>query len=347
MVTSFVNQNVYAFTVRYASLIIFAVLGIIVLPYLKGDIAEKDTDLLLAILTMILSLFFAVLSHSGFGAVFIPSDLALICYATKHLTLTDRSLTYLGFAGACPVILWYSHVRWSYNFNMAGFAFMLMAFFAMILTGSIKYPLKHRKFIRTIIFLTAFILSMLYHSRTAMFGMIMFIIVYLFFDAFMGNRRLYYGLFVAATAGAVVFTWIYIRLADAAGDMRILYKDVFSGRQAIWTELWEAFSHSPLTGIGSGYELKSFGIFEVHNGMFDILTVHGMVVFCLVFSMLWRTFGRAYAMEKDKTPDRTRRIAISAAFAMMFTSFFENFFTVPPYNIFFMTFLMMACTAKE
>ena len=137
----------------------------------------------------------------------------------------------------------------------------------------------------------------------------------------------------------------------------------FSGRQEIWTELWQAFSRSPVTGIGSGYELKSFEIFEVHNGMFDILTVHGTVVFVLVVVMLWRACNRVYinlvacsrsavsgssedgSSESNGTISlhkRTARIAVASAFAMMFTSYFENYFTVPPYNIFFMTFLLMA-----
>ena len=387
--TSFINQDVYAFTVRYASLIIFLVLGVMSLPYLMEDVKNKDADLIMAFFVVVLSAVFVVMTHSGYGAVLIPSDLALICYMSKHIRLGRRDIVVLSFAGASPVILWYSHVRWSYNFNMAGFAFMLMAFFGMILieevfrqeiadgrnsgdkeAGSIlglhKIIMTHRGFIEWMIFLTAFILSMLYHSRTAMFGMIMFLIVYLIFRIMSTRRRmhdinicksrigkgklLYRLIFLLASVGAVIFTFVYIKLANRFGEVTVLYKDIFSGRQAIWKELWGAFLASPLTGIGSAYEIKSFEIFEVHNGLFDILTVHGIIVFGLIIVMLWRMFERAYSHSADGTNGlhnvnksyRIKNIAISAAFAMMFTSYFENFFTVPPYIVIFMSFILIA-----
>ena len=387
--TSFINQDVYAFTVRYASLIIFLALGVMSLPYLMEDLKNKDADLLMAFLVVVLSAVFVLVTNSGYGAMFIPSDLALICYMSKHMKPGSRDIAVLSFAGASPVILWYSHVRWSYNFNMAGFAFMLMAFFGMILIEEVfgreisdngnlrhinadsisslhKTMVMHRGFIEGIIFLTAFILSMLYHSRTAMFGMLMFLIVYFVLcimstkiglpginevkSGSNGIKWLCKFIFLLASVGAVLFTYVYIKLADAFGEVILLYKDIFSGRQAIWQELWGAFLSSPITGIGSAYELKSFDIFEVHNGLFDILTVHGIIVFALIIVMLWRMFERAcgqgagnvWSLHNIRKTYRIKNIAISAAFAMMFTSYFENFFTVPPYSIIFMTFILIA-----
>lgn len=385
---SFINQEVYAFTVRYDSLLIFLVLIILALPHLLQDLKNKDTDLILAALTAVLSGVFVLVTHSGYGAALIPSDLALICYVSKKINLSDRSILCLAFAGACPVILWYSHVRWSYNFNMAGFAFMLMAYFAMILveavgerlsaevkdrsgqtggTDLIQVYINNRSFISAIIFITAFILSMLYHSRTAMFGMLMFLAVYALFKIMLTNRIVYDIVFFLASIGAVAFTAIYIRVASSMGNITVLYKDIFSGREAIWRELWGAFLASPVTGIGSAYELKSFEIFEVHNGMFDILTVHGIIVFALVTTLIYRMFARVYSHLAGSSPEkivglhnstaevpsdtplsdhpgsmRIARIALAAAFSMMFTSFFENYFTVPPYSLFFMTFILMS-----
>ena len=360
---SFVNQDIYAFTVRYDSLLIFIVLFILVLPHLKEDIKNKDADLIMAFATAALSVLFVLITRSGYGAALIPSDLALICYASKRLKLTDNSVLCLSFAGACPVILWYSHVRWSYNFNMAGFAFMLMAYFGMILVEEAgdRCEIKYRGFIKAVIFITAFILSMLYHSRTAMFGMAVFFIVYMLYGVISANKWLYRILFILATVGAVAFTAVYIMLASNAGNITLLYKDVFSGREAIWRELWGALLNSPVTGIGSAYELKSFEIFEVHDGMFDILTVHGIPVFALVTVLMYRMFERVrHHIAKPHTASgsttqatglpkacQTYRIALSAAFSMMFTSYFENYFTVPPYSIFFMTFILIAGEPRD
>ena len=368
--TSFINQDVYAFTVRFASVLIFLVLGLIALPYFADDIRNKDVDLILAVMTVVLTVIFVLATGSGYGAAFIPSDLALICYVEKRMRLGSSEIRLISFAGALPVILWYSHVRWSYNFNMAGFTFMIMAFFAMILvelTGSgIKLPVsesvprmltEYRQFIEGIIFVTAFILSMLYHSRTVMIGMIMFIAIYALLKVMSTSAWCYRILFLTASVGAAAFTLIYIKFAGLFGGVTFLYKDVFSGREGIWRELWGAFLSSPVTGIGSSYELKSFEIFEVHNGMFDILTVHGIIVFTLIIILLFRMFERCRPDSLHKSNPggsdpgikpqeegmvRIRRLALSAAFAMMFTSWFENFFTVPPYSIIFMSFVLIA-----
>ena len=354
--SSFVNHDVYAFTVRYDSLLIFLVLSLLALPYLAEDIRGRNADLIMTAATIVLSAVFVLITGSGYGAVFIPSDLALIAYVSGKLKLKQGSVLCLSFTGACPVILWYSHVRWSYNFNMAGFAFMLMAYFAMILVeewrdGAPAFLSDHKAYFKWVIFITAFILSMLYHSRTVMAGMLGFAAVYLLFGMTVRHRWVRRLLFFLASAGAVLFTAAYVWIAETVGNARFLYKDVFSGREAIWRELWGAFLASPLTGIGSAYELKSFEIFEVHNGMFDILVVHGIIVFMLVLMLMYRRFEKVYV---DKAEDignqesglhklgETSRLALAAAFSMMFTSWFENYFTVPPYSIFFMTFIMMA-----
>lgn len=355
--TAFISQEVYAFTVRAASLIVFITLVVLALPYIAEDMGNADKDLILMVIISMLSVIFVFVTGSGYGAIFIPTDLAMISYVTKHLRLKRRDVLIIAFAGALPVALWYSHVRWSYNFNMAGFAFMLMAFFAMTVTELIgpgkpgedeKAKTVIKGFFEFIIFITAFILSMLYHSRTVMFGLVMFAVVWIIYGIMSTNRALY-GVFIsAATVGSVLFTGLYVLLAGRFGGIKLLYKDIFSGRQGIWEELWQAFFAHPVTGIGSSYELKSFEIFEVHNGMFDILTVHGVIVFILVVIMLWRMMQRAGGYDADleadglHNPNAIRRIAVSACFSMMFTSFFENYFTVPPYSVIFMAFALIA-----
>ena len=89
---SFINQEVYAFTVRYDSLLIFLVLIVLALPHLMQDLRNKDADLIMAALTVVLSGVFVLVTHSGYGAALIPSDLAVICYVSKKISLSDRSV---------------------------------------------------------------------------------------------------------------------------------------------------------------------------------------------------------------------------------------------------------------
>ncbi len=346
IVTSFINQDLYAFTTVYASLIVFIVLAVMAVPYAAEGIRKKERELIAALATPVLALVFALVSRSGMGAVLIPSDLALICYVAGHLKLTKKDATVIAFAGAAPVILWYSHVRWSYNFNMAGFVFMLTAFFAMILTEEME--MEHGKGIRGMIYITSFLISTLYHSRTAMYGLIVFGILYELGNIMLIKKRVYQAVFLLASAGAAAFTLVYINMSQAVKNLSVLNKEIFSGREDIWQELWEALSGMPLTGIGSRYVLKSFEIFEVHNGMFDILAVHGALIFLLILIQLWWLFMKRYpGSSKTESTPKAGLIALCAALAMMFTSYFENFFIVPPYSILFMAFMVMADAGRD
>ena len=343
--TSFINQDVYAFTVRFASVVIFVVLGVLALPYLAEHIRDRDPDLYMLLLLPVLTLSFALMSGSGLGAVFIPTDLALICYVTKYLRLTRRAVLYLAFVGACPVSLWYSHVRWSYNFNMVGFAFMLMAFFAMILVDVME--LRYKRQLEFLVYITAFILSVLYHTRTAISGIIAFGIFFLMRRLIVRSRRVCTAVIMLSTLGSVLFTLMYTILSEYMYNAVVLNKHIFSGREDIWTELWLVFAASPVTGTGSGYVMKSFEIFEVHNGMFDILVVHGVIVFIIILTMLVRMLLRLCGSLRAEAEEHIGFISMCAVFAMLISSFTENFFITPPYSLFFMTFAEIASFNKK
>ena len=338
--SSFISQRIYEATIPYASAVIFLMLGIMALPDLLPSLKMKDPDLILGILVMAVTPICMFLSSSGYGAFFIPADMALICYMAGRIKLSPGMIIYISVLGASPVILWYSHVRWSYNFNMAGFAFMIMCFFTIILLYRLDIP--HRGFISVFAYATAFILSTLYHSRTAMAGMAAFGIFYLLLGLMGKKRGFHTAVSLILTAGSVAFTGLYILMSYCLRNARVLNKDIFSGREEIWQEIWEAFLKVPLYGVGSSFRLKSLGIFEVHNGMFDILAVHGIVVFLLISALIIRLFSSLGKRICAREMTVASRAALSAAWAMMFSSFFENFFVVPPYSIIFMAFILIA-----
>ena len=135
------------------------------------------------------------------------------------------------------------------------------------------------------------------------------------------------------TVGAVLISIVYVILGLLPGffEVRIFYKDVISGRNEIWLDLWRAFLHKPLTGIGSSYVINvdwMTGVFEVHNGLLDILIVHGIIVFAITCFML---VHRLLLLHKHACGNIVARSAVSAVFAILAGSFMENFFIVPPF----------------
>ncbi len=328
----------YAAAGKYASLFFFIALALMLLPYLPELIKKERAGLLLIVLTGALTMLNLILVHSNKGAVLIPSDLALLCLVCRIVKPGEKILRITAAAGSVLTVLWYPAVKWSYNFNMAGLTFML---FMMMGILYLEYAGKERKIaglrpIQILMYITALFYATLYHSRCAMAGILVFGISLLLSKRILRSRALYAVICCLLTFGSIVFTALYAAAGRAGINVRFLYKDLLSGRQDIWSELWDAFLRHPFTGIGSSYELKSFEIFEVHNGLFDILVVHGVIVFLLVVIQLLtalRGAGREYST--------IRAIAVSAVFGMLAASFFENFFTVPPYSAFFLCFLFV------
>ena len=135
-----------------------------------------------------------------------------------------------------------------------------------------------------------------YRARCALLGLVVFALLMLVPMKVWANRVFYALVTFAMTAGAILISLVYVWLGRTGTfDIRIFYKDIISGRDAIWADLWSAFIKMPLTGIGSSYKINvdwMGGMFEVHNGLLDILIVHGAVVFAVtVFMLIKRLFN--------------------------------------------------------
>ena len=127
---------------------------------------------------------------------------------------------------------------------------------------------------------------------------------------------------VLATFGSLAFVAFYIWLGTTGVNFRMpfFYKNIFSGREAIWLEFWELFSAKPLTGIGTNVTITSFFEFNVHNAMYNILVIHGAVVFALVLFLMFRRLG---ACRRNAGTQRVARCAIAALFAVCIESYFD------------------------
>ncbi len=346
LLTSFIDQKIYAFTGRYASLVVFLLLALILLPHVREMVDNKDIRVIAAAATGMIAMINLIIIGSNKGAVLIPSDLVLIALCSYYVRLGKKAMYLITAAGSILTVIWYFDVRWEYNFNMAGLTFMLFMMMGVTFFEILK---KDRDYVyltmaQVLMYITAFIYSVLYHSRCAMIGILVFGFCILIRRILVSDRLLFSIILALSTAGSIFFTILYVILGAGGQRIRFLYKDLLSGRQEIWKELWAAYLKHPLTGIGSSYQLKSFEIFEVHNGLFDILVVHGTIVFFLVLIFICSAMNEAHMGKGNR---KIKGFAMAALFAMLTASFFENFFTVPPYSVFFLSFLLLCHAQKE
>lgn len=203
----------------------------------------------------------------------------------------------------------------------------------------------------TLMFLGFEIISY-YLSRCALIGALLFTILVLIPGPFWKKtigKVFFWALTYGLTIGTVLFSVLLVWLGSMREtlNIKILYKDIFSGREDVWGELWGAYLRHPITGIGSSYQLHSAdltGTFEVHNGLLDILFVHGPIVFVIVLCFLIPLLLRQREMMAQ---DTVARYAMAGIFAILATSFFENFFIVPPFLLLFMILFMIITSRRH
>ncbi len=180
-----------------------------------------------------------------------------------------------------------------------------------------------------------------YLSRCALIGALVFTVLILIPRKFWTHRagKVFYGIMtLGLTVGTVLFSLLLVWLGSMRDilNVKILYKDFFSGREEVWGELWGEYLRHPITGMGSSYKLHVVdleGTFEVHNGLLDILFVHGSIVFIVVLCFLIPLLLR---QREQMAADAVSQFAMAGVFAMLATSFFENYFIVPPFMLLFM-----------
>ena len=146
---------------------------------------------------------------------------------------------------------------------------------------------------------------------------------------------------VFATLGSLVFVAFYIWLGTRGVNFRMpfFYKNIFSGREAIWLEFWNLFIKKPFTGIGTNVTITSFFEFNVHNAMYNILVIHGLIVFALTLFLMYRSWHR---VKTDMSIRRVSRCALTAVFAVCIESFFDVDLIWANYtlNVFFLLLIM-------
>ncbi len=345
----------YELAAPYGTLVSFVVLVAVLFCYVPVRVALKDPYFYLAAAGAVIAGVNLMIVHSGKGAFLTAADVLLVIYLADKIKPSKRLIwivcAYTGFY----FYYWTFDVKGyfkGYNTNYGGL--VLITGFVFAVTGLFLFREKLKKDeLKGARFLSGFIVFMFawgyniiawYRARCALIGLVVFAVL-LLIPAKVWKNKVFYSLLVAAsTIGAVAISLLYVWLGKYASvlDVRIFYKDIISGRDAIWSDLWSAFIRMPVTGIGSSYKLNvdwMGGMFEVHNGLLDILIVHGVIVFAITVFMLVRALAR---LNENAAGNIVSRSAVSAVFAILVASFVENFFIVPPFLLLVLALIAIA-----
>lgn len=334
----------YEAVAPYATLVTFVFLAAAFLCYVPLREAVTDPYLYLCAAASVTAAVNLFIVGSGKGAWLTVTDLLIVVYMADRIRFskftTWFACAYTGFY----FYYWTFDVKGyfkGYNTNYGGL--VLITGFVFAITGILAFrerlknsEKKGAAFLMcfaVFCFAWGYNIIAWYRARCALLGLVVFALLIVIPQKVWKNRVFYTLLTLAGTIGAIAVSLLYVWLGKYSDriDIRIFYKDVISGRDAIWTDLWSAFVKQPLTGIGSSYRINvdwMGGMFEVHNGLLDILIVHGVIVFAITVFMLIK---RLLKMRSAAGENIVAKSAMAGTFAILAASFMENFVIVPPF----------------
>jgi hypothetical protein len=351
----------YQATTPYGT--IMASIGLIITLFCYMDIKEmiKDPAFLLMAGADIIALINLFLIGSDKGAILTVADFLLILYLANKIKLSQKQVI------MCMIYIGFFFVYWTvdvkgyfkgYNTNFGGLVLISGLFFAVYACEWLRMYVVQEKGKRNgkwLVLLTVWFFAWgyniiaWYRSRCALLGRIMFMILILIPLKVWKNKVFYLLVTLFTTVGAVLFSLLYVWLGVMKDTFRvqIFYKDIISGREEIWSELWEAFIKQPVTGIGSSYEMKPDrhgGMFRVHNGLLDILIVHGVAVFAVTIVFIIKRF---LELHETACSSHLGKCAMAGVFAMMMPAFMENYIIVPPFSLILLILISFVSASRK
>lgn len=332
----FLYPPFYVLTDKWFGMMVFISEGILLLNNFNPLEALKKRDKEFIILVMLLLLIGInlIVVNSGFGAYFTAANFILVFYSCDKLKFSVRELrimsaTYLAMLMFWLIVLYPSYfgsydASFALNTNGAATFTVYTFLCAYILLEDLFRKYKFIGVIIVILFVRMIRLDLWHRARGAFIILTLFILFYYVIPRkVFESKKVIISITLLMTIGSLVFVAIYtvIGLSGVNLFVPVFYKNIFSGRENIWYEFFTYFINKPLTGIGTNVEIKSFVEFNVHNAMYDILVVHGVVVFAGAFYFILKR------MLKFSQGNSKNRIAF-AGFCILISVFFESFIDV-------------------
>ncbi len=341
----------YHVTEIYNSLIIFAALCILFIANVDilSRLKERDPMLIVLGAALIIAVINLFLIGSNKGCILILADFLMILYLAPYVSFTgaQRKLQEIFFL--VMFVSWFLYDRaFSYNSNTGATVTVFTFFGGMVLLSEIAEKREIYGFLVVISFIRVITLVFWHLARGAFFALSLFILFYYIIPkGWWDSKAFYRFLMVFSTLGSLAFVGAYVLIGSTGFNIPLpfFYKNVFSGREKIWYEVWEILRGQLLTGIGSGRELKSFFEYNIHNAMYDILAVHGVIVFILALVLIW---NRLSMMGEIRDKSRGKKlVAVAAVFAVFIESFIDMDLMWPDYSPLLLFLLITVFRGKE
>ncbi len=331
---TFFVPRFYGFTEKYVGVFVFGALSALFLVNVNPlkKLKAKDIDLAALILIVILTAVNIFVVDSGLGCFFVMADFALVWYLSGVMPFRRWQFFLFGTLYTLMLIWWFFGVyTWMFadytSFAMNTNTAATFTMFSMLCAFAFFDELYEKNALAGLLITTALVkcfqIALYHRSRGAFIMLGVFFVLRFIVPKKVWERKWFSNMmFIIATFGSLAFVAFYIWLGTTGVNFKMpfFYKNIFSGREAIWLEFWNYFKQKPLTGIGTNVTISSFFEFNVHNAMYNIVVIHGLPVFALMIFIMFRRFSKC---RKDIVSRKAALCAMTAVFAVFIESFFD------------------------
>lgn len=301
-------------------LILFLSNIFLLICFLPSILSKRINLSLFTLILLIMVLINSIFSNSGLGSIILIFNIAIMLIIFEFFNLSRKQIKLLSIIMFIYFLFYCFLKNESFNPNSIGYIILVTYIYSNFYLSTLKL-----KFI-IIPVTTYFALNAIYYteSRGAFFGLVVFVLLSFLIPSRVWSRKVIILLLNALfTVGSIIFVYLYIYMWQnrIIFEFSLSKKPFFTGREAIWAELFYMFKQHPLVGIGSNYNIVSYGILNVHNSMFSILVIYGIPVFLLITILIWE---RLIKLSNAIVNQSFVKIAVSGFYSLLLVGFFET-----------------------
>ena len=291
---SILNNTFFSFFSSFALYVFF--FTSVILIYLKGSINKKV--LVYFIFTAIYLCICTIINNGGIGSIITYITAIFVIYGFSDLRISNDVRNNIGIFLIFIMIFlaiksiqysedWMFHRYNSINPNIMG----LFTMYAYIYASSLVKIGKKIKFM----LILALILSLInYAARGVLISSIFFIVLGDLLLEKINKKMLLHLGFCIITIG-IMFPILYLVLHENNMSLNLLGKPLYTGREAIWINMFNAFSRdlwSIFLGLGSHVNLWEGMPLNVHNNYYAMIVNFGVLSLILYFCFLYFIYIR-------------------------------------------------------
>ncbi|MGR6836807.1 O-antigen ligase family protein [Syntrophomonas erecta] len=302
------------------------------------------TNLALMTTIIVLMIISTLMGSGGWGAIVNAVILMVNMLVLSQMKFSYKQIRIVSYIFLLPIITlllfsnkYYVHYvssnifDYTLNPNVIAYLILLGSFFAFHLINNKRTAIKS-----FIAFIVALYLLIGTGARTSLLAFVLFVILNLLYKRkqFRKIKLAKYKSRIALmimVSFAIIYIYAYVLPSYVTGNsLIILNKNLFSGRQVIWQEIFSLMKHSWLFGVGADYAFMDNRLYSAHNlflgyaSMFGVPVMLGMVIYI-------------YKILKDcflKNNNKNTKYLFSIWVALLVVSMFETVLSYSPIIIF-------------